>query len=114
MHQKVCRTANVFCLRIMFLIPSSRTTGPSVRIYALKHTSALSFISHSFADSSPGPLEVKVLVNSDETKHEIRVELPAKSRPGLAPSSTLVSAFRNSDHLLVHAGECYFRVLIHY
>ena len=96
------------------MIPSSRTTSPSVRIYALKHTSALSFLTHLFADLSPGSLEVRVLVNSDETSHVIRVELLAKSRPGLATITTLVSAFRDSNQLLVHAGECYIRVLIHY
>lgn len=69
------------------------------------HTSARSFFVDLSTDSpAPGPsLGVRVDVRSDVQTHEVRVQIPAKSRQALA--AALISAFRNVNQLIVHAGE---------
>ena len=68
------------------------------------HTYAHSFFVGLSTELSPGPLlEVGVDVTSNMRTHELRVEIPANSRQALA--STLISAFRNINQLIVYAGE---------
>ena len=67
------------------------------------HTSARSFFVNLPTDLLPGPLlEVGVDVSSNARTHEVRVEIPAKRQ---ALAATLISAFRNLNQLVVHAGE---------
>ena len=67
------------------------------------HTSTCSFFVNLPTDLSPGPsLEVRVDVSSNARTHEVRVEIPAKRQ---AFAATLISAFRNLNQLVVHAGE---------
>lgn len=74
------------------------------------HTSAHSFLVDLSTDLSPGPLlEVRVDVSSNTRTHEVRVEIPANSRQALA--ATLISAFRNLNQLIVHAGEDRFNLV---
>jgi hypothetical protein len=71
------------------------------------HTSARSFFVELSTDTSPDLLlEVGVDVRSNARTHEVRVEIPANSRQALA--ATLISAFRNLNQLIVHAGEDFF------
>jgi hypothetical protein len=68
------------------------------------HTSARSFFVDLSTDLPLGPLlDIRVDVTSNMQIHEIRVKIPADSRHALA--TTLISAFRNLNQLVVHAGE---------
>ena len=68
------------------------------------HTYAHSFFVGLSTELSPGPLlEVGVDVTSNMRTHKLRVEIPANSRQALA--STLISAFRNINQLIVYASE---------
>jgi hypothetical protein len=71
------------------------------------HTSACSFFVKLSTDLLPDLLlEVGVDVRSNTRTHKVRVEIPANSRQAL--TATLISAFRNLNQLIVHAGEYCF------
>ena len=68
------------------------------------HTYTHSFFVRLSTELSPGPLlKVGVDVTSNMRTHKLRVEIPANSHQALA--STLISAFRNINQLIVYASE---------
>ena len=77
-----------------------------------KHTSARSFFIDLSMDSPPGPLlEIELDVKSNMQTHDVRVKIPADSQQAL--SAILISAFRNLNQLIVHAGEEFFNSVSH-